>query len=315
MTLAAVVLLPCAVTAAGSAFDVVETDATITIVHGSTPVLVYHKAEDPAPAGADPAFKRSAFIHPLHAPSGAPLTQIRPADHLHHMGLWHAWVRCDFRGQPVDFWNLGGKTGTVRYRKTLSVDRRPDRAGFAVEQEHVAFHKDGGEAVVLRERFTVRARFVGGANVINYVMAQTNVTDAPLELAAYRYGGGVAFRGPAAWNLENSGYLTSEGKTRADSHQSRARWCAAYGPAGRGEATVVLLCHPSNRDAPQRLRTWPKEHNGAIFMNFVPIQESAWAIRPGEEIVLRYQVLTFDGRPEAAELDARWTAFANEPAD
>lgn len=305
-------LLAAAAIASGQGFDLKETDASITITRGGTPVLVYHKAEDPAPEGADPAFRRSGFIHPLCAPSGAVLTGIRPADHLHHMGLWHAWVHCVFKGQETDFWNLKAKTGTVRFAKTLSCDKAADHAAFAVEQEQVALGKDGSQTVVLREKFSVRARFEGGANVIDYTMAQKNVSDARLELPAYRYGGGIALRGPSGWKLDNSDYLTSEGKTRADSHQSRARWCAMFGATDKGDATVVLLGHPSNHDAPQRLRTWNKEHEGAIFCNFVPIQETAWAIEPGQEITLRYQVVTLDGKPDAAQLDARWKAFAGK---
>ncbi len=291
-------------------FDLKETDASLTITRGGTPVLIYHKAEDPAPEGADPAFKRSGFIHPLHSPSGAILTCIRPADHLHHMGLWHAWVHCTFKGRETDFWNLKAKTGTVRFAKTLSCTKADGEAAFTVEQEHVALDKDGAQTVVLREQLAIRARLVDGANVIDYTMTQKNVSDATLELDAYRYGGGIAYRGPAGWNKDNSDYLTSEGKTRADSHQSRARWCAMSGPTEKGDATVAILGHPSNHDAPQRLRTWNKEHDGAIFSNFVPIQETAWSIQPGQEISLRYQVVTLDGKPDPANLDARWNAFA-----
>ena len=299
--------------APGQGFDLKETDGTITISRGGTPVLVYHKAEDPAPEGADPAFKRSGFIHPLCAPSGAIVTGIRPPDHLHHMGLWHTWVHCMFKGQEVDFWNLKAKTGTVRFVKTLSCDKADDRAAFAVEQEHVALSKDGSETVVLREQLAIRARFEGGANVIDYTMTQKNVSDAALELPAYRYGGGVAFRARSGWDNTNSDYLTSEGKTRLDSHQSRARWGAMFGPTEKGDATVAIFGHPSNHDAPQRLRTWgPKDNNGAIFFNFVPIQETAWSIQPGQEITLRYQVITLDGKSDPSNLEARWKAFAEK---
>lgn len=292
-------------------FDLKETDAAITISRGNVPVLVYQKAEDPAPEGADPAFKRSAFIHPLHTPAGAILTDIRPSDHLHHMGLWHAWVHCIFKGRETDFWNLKAKTGTVRFVKTLSTDKAADHAAFTVQQDHVAIDKDGSETVVLREEFAIRATFKNSANVIDYTMKQKNVSDAPLELTAYRYGGGVALRGPRNWDKTNSDYLTSEGKTRVDSHESRAKWGTMWGPVEKGLASVAILGHPSNHDAPQRLRTWrPKDHNGAIFFNFVPIQETAWAIQPGQEITLRYQVLTFDRRTDAADIDERWKEFA-----
>ncbi len=298
------------VTAMALSFSVVENAETITVYRDRTPVLVYHKAENPAPPGKDPAFRRSGFIHPLYSPAGAVLTGTRPADHLHHMGIWHAWVNCTFRGQKVDFWNLVEKTGTVRYHRTLSIYTNSAAPGFDVEQEHVAFMPGGGEVVILKEELRVRIHPHPRVNFVLYTMVQSNVTDAALELGAYRYGGGIAFRGPPRWVLDNSDYLTSEGRTRADSHQSRARWCAMYGPTDHGIGTVILMDHPGNHDSPQRLRTWHREHGGAVFCNFVPIQERPWRIDPGQTVVLRYAVVATDGRLTVDEIEALWKSFA-----
>ena len=78
--------------AAGS-LQVTETEKAISIRRGDLMVLTYHKAEVPPPEKADPIYKRSGFIHPLCAPNGEPVTGIHPADHYHHLGLWHAWVK------------------------------------------------------------------------------------------------------------------------------------------------------------------------------------------------------------------------------
>lgn len=284
---------------------------TIEIRRGEVPVLTYHKAVVQPPAGQDPAFARSGFIHPLHTPAGGVVTGIHPADHIHHLGLWHAWVHGEHGGKEVDFWNLKGKTGAVRFRESAGVNQKDDSAAFAVKQEHVAFKdgKGGEPVVVLNEVLTVTARFADGANIIDYDIRQTNVTDQPLKLAAYRYGGGVAFRAPESWDKTNSDYLTSEGKTRKDSHSTRAKWLAATGPTEKGDATVAFLCHPSNHDAPQRLRTWD---NGKIFLEYVPIQETAWEIKPKETITLRYRLVITDSKPAAAELESKWKAYAKE---
>lgn len=291
-----------------SPMKVTETDAAIAIARGAIPVLVYHKSEVPPPNGVDPIFKRSGFIHPLHAPSGAVVTGIHPEDHYHHLGLWHAWVKTDYDGKAVDFWNLKDRTGRVRFSKVLDI--RP--AGFTVEQEQVAYlgGPDAEPTVILREVLAVDAAFVDGANVIDYVVEQTNVAEKPLVLPAYRYGGGLAYRAPHSWDKDNSDYLTSEGKTRTDSHATRAKWCAMFGPVegGAGQvATVAVLGHPSNHDAPQRLRTWD---NGKIFLNYVPIQETAWEIKPGETATMRYRLVIIDGQPDAKAIESRWKAYA-----
>ena len=287
-----------------------ETDATLSISRSGVPVLVYHKALVPPPDGVDPVFTRSGFIHPLHAPSGGIVTGIHPDDHYHHLGLWHAWVKTTYDGKEIDFWNLKAGTGRVEFSKVL--EKRA--AGFTVEQRQVAYLAGPAAepTVILRESLAVDAALVEGANVIDYVIGQTNVAPKPLVLPAYRYGGGLAFRAPHAWGGGNSDYLTSEGRTRVDSHATRAKWCAMWGPAEGGDgkaATVAIFCHPGNHDAPQRVRTWD---TGEVFFNYVPIQETAWEIAPGETVTLRYRVVIFDGKATAAAIEARWQAYAGE---
>ncbi|MEZ5304464.1 MAG: PmoA family protein [Verrucomicrobiales bacterium] len=292
-----------------TALSVKETDEAITIQRGETPVLTYHKAVVPPPEGRDPAFARSGFIHPLCAPSGAPVTGVHPDDHIHHLGLWHAWVKTKHGGKGVDFWNLKEKTGAVRFAKSLGTKQDGGAVSFSVEQEQVALNKGPEPVAILRETLTVAARFEGGANVIDYTLVQKNVTDEPLKLPAYRYGGPIAYRAPENWNKENSDYLTSEGKRRADSHATRAKWVAMHGPAGGEVATMAILCHSGNHDAPQRIRTWP---DGRIFFNYVPIQETGWEIKAGEEVTMRYRIIIAPGKPEAAKLDAAFEKFGAE---
>jgi hypothetical protein len=254
-------------------------------------------------------FVRNGFIHPLYTPKGAIVTGIHPTDHYHHLGLWHAWVHGEHEGKPVDFWNLKDKTGRVRFSKVIGIDNHENAAGFTVEQEAVRYRdgKGGYPIVAPREQLKITARDVDGAYEIDYDITQKNVTEQPLELPAYRYGGGIAYRAPLDWNAENSEYLTSEGKTRKDSHTTRARWVAMTGPTDKGDSTVTVLCHPENHDAPQHVRTWD---NGKVFLNYVPIQETAWEIKAGETITQRYRVVIEDRKPNAAALDARWNRYA-----
>lgn len=294
-----------------------KTDDALVLVRGDAPILTYHVAEAPPPKGVDPVYRRSGFIHPLHAPSGGVVTGIHPADHYHHIGLWHAWVKTKYGKHAPDFWNLGRRTGLIRHAGIANLRG----AGFTVKQEQLAYLNgpDQPPTVILAETLAVDAAHAGGANVIDYSLSQTNVTKTPLEFPAYRYGGGIAYRGPHSWNKTNSDYLTSEGLDRTNSHATRARWVAMRGPAetgpggrGKGEpATVVILCHPENRDAPQRIRTWD---NGKIFFNYVPTQESAWSIKPGQTHLLRYRLLVFDGNPDPKQIEARWKTYAAKKA-
>ena len=236
------------------------------------------------------------------------MTGIHPPDHIHHMGLWHAWVHTTLKGREVDFWNLKKKSGTVRFAKTVRLHQSEDMAGFTVLQEHVAFvGADNEEQVVLDEWFTIRVRRQDGVYVVDHDTVQMNVTADALELAAYRYGGCLAYRGPLEWDANNSDYLTSDGKTRKDGHATRARWCAMFGPTAHGDATVSILCHPDNQDAPQRMRLW---NSGKIFFNYVPTQEHSWSLAPAESTLMRYRIVIADGQPDPNKINKWWDDYA-----
>jgi len=298
----------------GDALQVTETDAAITITRGDVPVLTYHKAEVAPPPQADPIYKRSGFIHPLCAPSGEAVTGIHPADHFHHLGLWHAWVKTKHGKDAPDFWNLKAKTGRVRFAKTIGIHKfstEDPAVGFTVEQEQVAYKgEDRKETVVLREGLQVKVEYADGQNVVSYILEQKNVSEESLVLPAYRYGGGLAYRAPHDWDKTNSDYLTSEGLDRTNSHATRAKWVAMWGPTKKGNATVSVLMHPKNRDFPQRIRTWPpSSNNGAIFFNVVPAQEKAWEIKPGERVVETYILVISNGKPDKEKIEGQWKAF------
>lgn len=82
--------------------------------------------------------------------------------------------------------------------------------------------------------------------------------------------------------------------------------------AGSGHSALAILSHDENRDAPQGMRVWPPEtNNGAIFLNYVPIQEYAWAIAPGRISEMRYRLVVSDGQPDANDLNRRWERFTD----
>ena len=295
------------------ALEVSEDDNTIKILDGTNALLVYHKSEVLPPKGSDSSYKRSAFIHPLKTPKGAIVTSIHPDDHLHHVGLWHAWVNTSHGTEKIDFWNLKKKEGTVRYKKTISLNQESDKKGFTVLQEHIATYEGKKPITIIEESFSVGIVKEKNTYFIDYVSEQKNVTSQDLELPAYRYGGPIAYRGPANWTNENSQVLTSENKNRSNGHATRGKWCAFSGPMDDGNALVAILCHPANHDAPQRMRIWPpSSHNGAIFFNYVPAQENAWKLTPKKMNKFSYKIIISDTKMDKKMIESAWLKYANE---
>jgi len=293
--------------------EVIKTDKHLDISIGGRNVLRYNHAIVPPPAGSSPLYKRSGFIHPLWSPAQAVLTNIHPPDHIHHMGLWMPWTKTHFEGRNVDFWNLKEGQGTVRFVKFLSTTEGPVFGGFRALQEHVNLNAPGGEKVALNEVWDVRVWNTGGAGkgfwIVDFTSTQECASSSPLELPAYRYGG-FGFRATAEWKQGLADYLTSEGKTRKDGHATRAKWCIAHGPTSKGDAGIVFMSHPDNREFPEPMRLWP---GGDIFFNFCPIQKKAWVLEPGNKYVFNYRMFVYNGRMTAEKAERCWQDFGNPP--
>ncbi|NIP24453.1 MAG: hypothetical protein GWN67_29320, partial [Phycisphaerae bacterium] len=133
-----------------SKVEVTKDDSVLQIRKGDTKFLQYNHAPVPPPEGKNPLYTRSGFIHPLWSPTGDVLTEIHPADHIHHVGIWMPWTKTKFEGKEVDFWNLAQGDGTVRFVKFLSTTSGPVYGGFKAEHEHVALKTADGEKVVLK---------------------------------------------------------------------------------------------------------------------------------------------------------------------
>jgi hypothetical protein len=289
---------------------------TLRLMYQGKPILSYRHSVMDVPAGVDPLFKRSGFIHPLWSPAGHVLTRVQAPDHYHHYGIWGPWTLTTINGQEVDFWNLAKGEGTVRFAGVVSYTADAASAGFKVRQEHVMFKPT--EKVALNEILEViaRAGSVDGMPVwiIDYVSTFTNVLDVPILLNDYRYGGGIGFRAAEDWTKDNCVVLTSEGKARAEADGTRARWCDLRGPIG-GAATpsgILFLSHTANRDHPEPMRVWPLDANGGrgdMFFEFCPIRINPWTLKPGKEYVLRYRMIVYDGTIEPKTAEALWNAF------
>ena len=278
-------------------------------------VLSYNHAIVPPPAGQSELYNRSGFIHPLWSPTGSVLTDIHPKDHYHHLGIWMPWTKTKFEGKEVDFWNLAGGQGTVRFKRFLSTTSGPVYGGFQAEHEHVALQTASGEKVVLKEVWDVRVYNVGGSGegywLWDFVSAQRCVADSPLHLAKYRYGG-FGFRGAAEWTGEKAAYLTSQGRTRKDGHTTRARWCDTAGVSDGQWKGVTHFSHPENFRHPEPMRIWPGFEQ-EVFFNWAPVQLDDFELKPGKDHIYRYRLYVHEGKVDVENTERLWNDYAHPP--
>jgi len=133
-----------------------------------------------------------------------------------------------------------------------------------------------------------------------------------VRLLAYRYGG-FGWRTTEEWNNQKSSVLSSEGKTRKDADGSKARWCIVQGEVGGDHAGVVMMSYPTNYNHPEPLRIWPENQygRGDMFANFSPTKDKDWPLEPGEEYVLKYRLIVFNGTFTKEQAEAAWAGFAS----
>ncbi len=286
---------------------------TLDVSVKGAPLFSYNHAHVIPPPPIKPVFIRSGYIHPMFSPSGMLITEDFPSDHHHHKGVWFPWTNTEFKGHKVDFWNLGGRQGTVQFAGFELLENGPVYGRFTVKHQHVDITQPEGGTIVLAEIWDVRVWATGGRQegyfVWDLTSTHTCVADSPLLLKKYRYGG-LGYRGPKEWKGNDYRVLTSEGHTKKDGHTKTSKWAAHSGVIKGRWATTVMMCHPSNERFPEPMRIWA---SGGAFFNYAPVQAGDWEFKPGETHVFRYRFFIHEGAIDARRSEAAWLDFGKPP--
>ena len=288
---------------------IATTDGRLSVTVGGKRVLQYHSAMVTPPDGIAKSYARNAYIHPAWTPSGAVVTDDFPPDHKHQRGIWLAWTKTQFEGRHPDWWNMKG--AAIRFTKMGPTASGPVFASFQPHHVHLDLAAPGGEKAVLNEVWLVRVWNVGGPKagywLWDMVSTQRCASDSPLKLPKYFYGG-QGFRGSRQW-ARKVDMRTSEGKTRTDGNETKARWFDVSGAIDGKRAGCLIMVHPTNFRYPQPLRLNPKNPQTCI----APSQEGPWEITPGTPYVSRYRFCVHDGEMAAETAERFWADFAEPP--
>jgi hypothetical protein len=279
------------------------------------PVLVY-RADTSRDPSINPSvsqiLRRGGYLHPIFTPQGRLVTDDYAPNHLHHHGVWSAWAKSRFAGRTIDFWNMGEGTGAVQFEGLAETWSGQIHGGVRARHRFTDLSARP-LTTALVEEWEVTVYAVGRGRpayrLFDLVSRQETATRDAVEMAQYLYGG-IGVRGNRAWNGATAmEFLTSEGRTRADGHGTRARWCYMGGLVNGRPAGIVVFDHPENVRHPQPMRLHPNEP----FFSYAPVQIGALTIEPGRTHVARYRFATFDGLPDPALFERLWRDFGQPP--
>jgi len=286
-----------------------DTNRALKLSVSGHPVLTYHTAVVVPPAGLDPVFSRSGFIHPLITPSGQVVTADFPADHAHQHGIFFAWKQTEFEGRPVDFWNQADRTGHVEHVQVNHDQSGPVFAEISVSLRHLDLTAPDGPKPALDEEWIVRLYRHRDVHVFDLLSKQQCASESPLTMLEYHYGG-MGYRGPVEWLGTDSGFemRTSEGIGRKEGNHTRPKWVDCTGPIDGQLCGLRVIQHPENFRYPQPVRLHPSKP----YFVFAPEVLGEFSIEPEQVYVSRYRYVAFDGQP-AKSVEALAVDFVDPP--
>ncbi len=298
----------------GAVMEVEDDSNSLILKKGGQPILAYKYTVTMPPAGVDPVFQRSGYIHPAYTPSGFVLTTIQPKDHRHHYGIWNPWTKLEYDGTIYDLWNLGDRKGTVRADGIEKTFQGAVMSGFDAKLNHIIFTPNG-EKKIMDEMWKVKAWHVGEGFLWDFESDLMPSTNLPVLLKEYRYAG-FGYRANEVWTNKNCIMMTSEGKSRQQIDGSRARWIYITGTSPSGHSGLLFLGAPDNYNSPEPLRIWDENANGRrgdAFINFAPTKNMDWNLESGKQYKLRYRLYAYDGEMSPERANELWNDFAYPP--
>ena len=295
-------LLAAITSSAAGKFDVQRAKTHVNIRTPEGKEILQYRLQQPS--GTKLAVESACYFHPVQTPKGVLVTEVAPLDHLHHRGIFLAWVEMHGK-HDADFWGWGEHAPTKDRRivnRTVSEPlSNPSGGGFKAENEWLA-----GTNVVLTEQLRTVARTEGPANVIDLVYSLTAKDDLTLSRWAFS---GFCVRVRKDGKLEADGpegpvQLPNPKHTEPATDWPAAPWYAYTIALPDGDTVgAAVIDHPQN---PPSL--W-HNHRDIRMLNPCIVAPAAVTIKAGTPLILRYRVLIYDGptpRPLLSKLAKEW---------
>lgn len=231
------------------------------------------------------------YFHPLASTDGTMFTDLRPADHPWHRGLWFSWKYIN----GVNYWEEDRKTGKsqgetriIALKRTISQDQQ---ANFDLE---LAYAPDKSDAVVMRESRSVKVsppddngRYCIDWSSTFQALDKDVILDRtpiPGEPDGQSWGGYAGLSLRMNQSVKDGVFLNNNGLRDNETNRKPARWMIFDVPEG---GSILFMDHPSNFNYPS---TWYTIKNMPFFTPAV-VHDALHTIKAGESLRLKYRIV------------------------
>jgi hypothetical protein len=230
-------------------------------------------------------------FHPVNTPSGHRVTDLAPADHRHHRGVFLAWHAMTAGRKRADFWGWGNFAPTegrvIENRSVKLAEADADHAVLEVRNDWLA---DG--EVVIEEQLAIAARETQRVFVIDLDFRLMPKVDVKLDRTAF---GGFCVKGRKEGKAK---YLSPDGVVKLppphhlkpESDWPAADWYDYVLKLEDGRIIgIAVVDHPGNPPS-----TW---HNlePIAMVNPCIVAPGEVETAAGETLRLRYRLVVHDG--------------------
>ena len=263
------------------------------------------------PAEVKLPVESGGYFHPLTTPAGVVVTDVAPADHPHHRGVFLAWVEMHGK-KDADFWGWGEHAPTknrrIVNRGASDSQLRGNVAGFVVNNQWMA-----DDEAVVDELMTAAVIPEPSANAYVLDLMYQVRPAADLTLSRWAFSGFcVRTRGDAkvvAYSPAGEVKLPNPSHVKPESDWPDAAW---YGysmtlPDGKA-AGVAVINHPDN---PKTL--W-HNHRDIRMLNPCVVAPAEIRLKADQPLLLRYRVVVHDGPTPVEQLNRlaeKWRGVTN----
>lgn len=240
------------------------------------------------------------FWHPISMPGSPILTEDRPADHIHHHGLWLAWKSVN----GVNFWEESPSGAPERgYGRIVNTDLNvvevsSSSAEFIATTSWLDWR---GKEIISDVRRTLihRPTDTGFMIDLSIELLPTN-GEVILDLRRGEPGqGGFYYSGLVIRLNDKIGQgevLDADGHTDTESiFGSQSRWCGYSGvhQVNGKRYSVVIIDKPENPRYPTTW--WVRNRPGYSLLHPSPTYHEPLKIDAGTSVTFKYKLLFYNG--------------------